>query len=66
MIRGWFLLAPPLSEPGLMRFYGLIRNKNLKDSPYYTNQDCFMRKHIQLNIPKPCHENWDQMTPVDK
>lgn len=49
-----------------MRFYGLIRNKNLKDIPYYTNQDCFMRKHIQLNIPKPCHENWDQMTPVDK
>jgi len=25
-----------------------------------------MRKHIQLNIPRPCHENWDQMTPVDK
>ena len=25
-----------------------------------------MGKHIQLNIPKPCHENWDQMTPVDK
>ena len=25
-----------------------------------------MRKHIQLNIPKPCHESWDQMTPVDK
>ena len=25
-----------------------------------------MRKQIQLNIPNPCHENWDQMTPVDK
>ncbi len=25
-----------------------------------------MRKHIQLNIPEPCHESWDQMTPVDK
>src|SRR5688572_18266689 len=25
-----------------------------------------MRKQIQLNIPNPCHENWDQMTPMDK
>lgn len=25
-----------------------------------------MRKHIQLNIPEPCHESWDQMAPVDK
>ena len=25
-----------------------------------------MRKHIQLNIPGPCHESWDQMKPVDK
>lgn len=25
-----------------------------------------MRKHIQLNIPSPCHESWDQMKPVDK
>lgn len=49
-----------------MGFYGLMGNKNLKDIPYYTNQDYFMRKHIQLNIPKPCHESWDQMTPVDK
>jgi hypothetical protein len=25
-----------------------------------------MRKAIQLSIPKPCHENWDAMTPKDK
>ncbi len=25
-----------------------------------------MRKQIQLNIPTPCHENWDQMHPVEK
>lgn len=25
-----------------------------------------MPKKIQLNIPKPCHEDWDSMTPVDK
>jgi hypothetical protein len=25
-----------------------------------------MKKHIQLNIPRSCHESWDQMTPVDK
>src|SRR5262245_44582474 len=25
-----------------------------------------MGKQIQLSIPVPCHENWDQMTPVEK
>lgn len=25
-----------------------------------------MAKNIQLHIPEPCHENWDQMSPVDK
>lgn len=25
-----------------------------------------MRKQIQLNIPNPCHENWEQMKPVEK
>lgn len=25
-----------------------------------------MSKKIQLTIPKPCHEDWDKMTPVEK
>ena len=25
-----------------------------------------MGKKIQLSVPKPCHEDWDAMTPVDK
>ena len=25
-----------------------------------------MSKHIQLHIPKPCHENWNNMTPAEK
>jgi CarboxypepD_reg-like domain/Secretion system C-terminal sorting domain len=25
-----------------------------------------MSKHIQLHIPEPCHENWNNMTPVEK
>ncbi len=25
-----------------------------------------MKKHIQLSIPTPCHENWDKMNPVEK
>ena len=25
-----------------------------------------MSKKFQLQIPKPCHENWDKMTPIDK
>jgi hypothetical protein len=25
-----------------------------------------MSKNIQLHIPKPCHENWDAMSPVEK
>lgn len=25
-----------------------------------------MKKPIQVSIPTPCHENWQQMTPVDK
>lgn len=25
-----------------------------------------MSKKIQLTVPKPCHENWDVMTPVEK
>ncbi len=25
-----------------------------------------MRKHIQINIPKPCHESWDKMKPAEK
>lgn len=25
-----------------------------------------MPKHLQLQIPEPCHENWDQMTPSEK
>ncbi len=30
------------------------------------NQNSFMKKSIHLNIPEPCHEHWDQMTPVEK
>ena len=25
-----------------------------------------MRKPIQISIPKPCHENWQEMTPTEK
>src|SRR5882672_521370 len=25
-----------------------------------------MGKQIQLNIPEPCHEDWDKMNPVEK
>ena len=25
-----------------------------------------MRKPIQIAIPQPCHEKWDEMTPTDK
>lgn len=25
-----------------------------------------MSKNIQLHIPKPCHENWNNMTPIEK
>lgn len=25
-----------------------------------------MSKHIQLTLPEPCHENWNNMTPVEK
>ena len=25
-----------------------------------------MSKHLQLTIPVPCHENWDNMSPVEK
>ena len=25
-----------------------------------------MNKCIQISIPSPCHENWQQMTPVEK
>ncbi|MFL9838715.1 carboxypeptidase-like regulatory domain-containing protein [Flavobacterium sp. ST-75] len=25
-----------------------------------------MRKPIQISIPQPCHEKWDEMTPTDK
>lgn len=25
-----------------------------------------MSKHIQLDIPQPCHENWNKMTPSEK
>ena len=25
-----------------------------------------MSKHIQLAVPKPCHENWNNMTPSEK
>jgi len=25
-----------------------------------------MQKNIQLQVPKPCHENWDKMNPTDK
>src|ERR1700755_171637 len=25
-----------------------------------------MSKKIQLNIPTPCHEDWEKMTPVEK
>jgi len=33
---------------------------------FQLKQNLFMSKHIQLHIPEPCHEKWNNMTPVEK
>ena len=39
---------------------------NTQRNDSYTFKTLFMSKKIQLHIPTPCHENWDNMNPVDK
>jgi hypothetical protein len=36
------------------------------EAPYLKPKSNFMSKKFQLQIPEPCHEDWNKMTPGDK